>query len=207
METSSEQNVCSTSYYFGIAMNKIFSFLLFAFIISCQPIEQIEEVVFDNSQLSKINILSKDIEVKTTFEKKITDPYIGHTLRIEPSQRIANWINDNFKAIGNENKLEVVILDSSLLKTEFENKDTKNFDEKKNYKYELFYLIEFNLYDDSNNLVASTLVETIRSTTSGVYISIQNTEKVIDDLVYLSLLDLSLESNKLLKQYMSDFLL
>ncbi len=207
METSSEQNVCSTSYYFGIAMNKIFSFLLFAFIISCQPIEQIEEVVFDNSQLSKINILSKDIEVKTTFEKKITDPYIGHTLRIEPSQRIANWINDNFKAIGNENKLEVVILDSSLLKTEFENKDTKNFDEKKNYKYELFYLIEFNLYDDSNNLVASTLVETIRSTTSGVYISIQNTEKVIDDLVYLSLLDLSLESNKLLKQYMSDFIL
>jgi len=207
METSSEQNVYSTSYYFGIAMNKIFSFLLFAFIISCQPIEQIEEVVFDNSQLSKINILSKDIEVKTTFEKKITDPYIGHTLRIEPSQRIANWINDNFKAIGNENKLEVVILDSSLLKTAFENKDTKNFDEKKNYKYELFYLIEFNLYDDSNNLVASTLVETIRSTTSGVYISIQNTEKVIDDLVYLSLLDLSLESNKLLKQYMSDFLL
>jgi len=207
METSSEQNVCSTSYYFGIAMNKIFSFLLFAFIISCQPIEQIEEVVFDNSQLSKINILSKDIEVKTTFEKKITDPYIGHTLRIEPSQRIANWINDNFKAIGNENKLEVVILDSSLLKTAFENKDTKNFDEKKNYKYELFYLIEFNLYDDSNNLVASTLVETIRSTTSGVYISIQNTEKVIDDLVYLSLLDLSLESNKLLKQYMSDFIL
>mgnify|MGYP006428326073 FL=1 len=207
METSSEQNVYSTSYYFGIAMNKIFSFLLFAFIISCQPIEQIEEVVFDNSQLSKINILSKDIEVKTTFEKKITDPYIGHTLRIEPSQRIANWINDNFKAIGNENKLEVVILDSSLLKTEIENKDTKNFDEKKNYKYELFYLIEFNLYDDSNNLVASTLVETIRSTTSGVYISIQNTEKVIDDLVYLSLLDLSLESNKLLKQYMSDFLL
>ncbi len=207
METSSEQNVCSTSYYFGIAMNKIFSFLLFAFIISCQPIEQIEEVVFDNSQLSKINILSKDIEVKTTFEKKITDPYIGHTLRTEPSQRIANWINDNFKAIGNENKLEVVILDSSLLKTEFENKDTKNFDEKKNYKYELFYLIEFNLYDDSNNLVASTLVETIRSTTSGVYISIQNTEKVIDDLVYLSLLDLSLESNKLLKQYMSDFIL
>jgi len=207
METSSEQNVCSTSYYFGIAMNKIFSFLLFAFIISCQPIEQIEEVVFDNSQLSKINILSKDIEVKTIFEKKITDPYIGHTLRIEPSQRIANWINDNFKAIGNENKLEVVILDSSLLKTAFENKDTKNFDEKKNYKYELFYLIEFNLYDDSNNLVASTLVETIRSTTSGVYISIQNTEKVIDDLVYLSLLDLSLESNKLLKQYMSDFIL
>ena len=207
METSSEQNVYSTSYYFGIAMNKIFSFLLFAFIISCQPIEQIEEVVFDNSQLSKINILSKDIEVKTTFEKKITDPYIGHTLRIEPSQRIANWINDNFKAIGNENKLEVVILDSSLLKTAFENKDTKNFDEKKNYKYELFYLIEFNLYDDSNNLVASTLVETIRSTTSGDYISIQNTEKVIDDLVYLSLLDLSLESNKLLKQYMSDFLL
>ena len=188
-------------------MNKILSILLLAFIISCQPIEKIEEVFFDNSQLSKFEILSKEIKIITTFEKKISEPYIGYTLKTEPSQRVVNWIKDNFKSIGNENKFEIVILDASLLKTEFENKDAKNFDERTNYKYKLFYLIEFNLYDDSNNLVASTLVETARSTTSGVYISLQGTEMIIDDLVYLGLLDLSFETHKLLKEYMNDFIL
>ena len=207
MATGSKQNVCSASYYFGITMNKVLSFCLFIFIISCQPIEKINEVVFDNSQLAKYEILSKVIEKKTTFQKKISEPYIGHTLSIDPSQRIINWINDNFKAIGNENKFEVVILDASLLKTEFKNKDAKNFDEKINYKYELFYLIEFNLYDNSNNLVVSTSVETIRSTTSSLNISLQKKEKIIDDLVYLSLIDLSFKSHQLLKIYMRDYIL
>lgn len=188
-------------------MNKIFSILLFVFIISCQPIEKIEEVVFDNSQLSKFEILSKDIKIKTTFEKKISEPYIGYTLKTDPTQRVVNWIRDNFKTIGKENKFEIVILDASLLMTEFDNKDAKNFDEKSNYKYELFYLIEFNLYNDSNNLVASTLVETVRTTTSGVYISLQKREKIIDDLVYNSLLNLSLETQKLLIEYMGEFIL
>ena len=188
-------------------MKKIISILFFIFIISCQPIERTEEVVFDNNQLSKFKILSKGIEIKINFESKISEPYIGHTLKIDPSQRIVNWFNDNFKAIGNENNFEAVILDASLLKTEFKNINTKNFDEKNNYKYELFYLIEFNLYDDANNIVASTLVETTRSTTSGAYISLQKREKIINDLVYLTLLDLSLESLQLLKKYMSDFIL
>ena len=188
-------------------MNKLISIFLLVIIISCQPIEKIDQVVFDNNQLSKFEILSNVIKIENIFENKISEPYIGHTLKIDPSQRVSNWVNDNFKAIGTENKFEVVILDASLLNTEFKNKDAKNFDEKINYKYELFYLIEFNLYNDTNNLVASTLVETIRSTTSGAYISLQNREKIIDDLIYQSLVDLSLQSHQLLKQYMSDYIL
>ena len=207
MATSSKQNVCSTGYYLGIAMIKALSYAILILVFSCQPIEIIDEVVFDNSQLSKFEILSKNIEIKIIFDKKISEPYIGHSLKPDPSQRVINWVVDNFKAIGSENKFEVVILNASLLKTEFENKRAKNFDEKKNYKYELFYLIEFNLFDDSNNLAASTLVETVRSTTSGIYISLQEREKIIGDLVYLSLLDLSLESHKLLRKYMGDYLL
>ena len=188
-------------------MKKILCILLFIFTISCQPIEQLPEIVFDNTQLSKFKILAKSIEIKTNFEKKISDPYIGHTLETEPSQRIVNWVNDNFKTMGNENKFEVLILDASLLKTEIENKDAKNFDQKNNYKYELLYLIEFSLFDDANNLVSSTLVEAIRSTTSGIYISLQEKQKIIDDLIYLSLLDLSQETLQLLKKYMSDYIL
>ena len=189
-------------------MKKIIIILfLFLTIFACQPIEKIDQVVFDNNQFSRFDILAESIEITEIFENKISDPYIGHTLKINPSERIINWINDNFKPIGNENIFNVTILDASITQTQFENKDAKNFDEKNNYIYELFYLLEFSLFDDSGNLVASTLVEASRSTTSGMYISIQEKENIIDDLIYNSLVDISNETNKLLINYMANYIL
>jgi len=188
-------------------MKKNIILFIFFLSIACQPIEKIEHVVFDNNQFSKFDILASSIDIITIFEKKISDPYIGYSLKISPTQRLINWINDNFKALGNENNFNITILDASLKQTKFENKDAQNFDEKTNYKYELFYLVEFNLYSDSNNLIASTLVETKRSTTSGVYISIQEKENIINDLIYQSLFDLSNDSKQLLIQYMGNFIL
>ena len=49
----------------------------------------------------------------------------------------------------------------------------------KTFISELFFLVEYNLYDNSNNLIASTLVEAKRSTTSGVYISIIERENIV----------------------------
>ena len=189
-------------------MKKIIILLSF-FVLSyaCQPVEKINHVVFDNNQFAKFDILSNSIEISEIFEKKIVDPYIGHTLKVNPSQRVINWLNDNFRAIGNENKFNIKILDASLTQTQVENKEVKNFNEKNNYKYELFYLIEFSLYDGFNNILATTLVETSRSTTSGLYISIQEKENIINDLIYLSLEDLSNESNELINKYMGDFIL
>ena len=188
-------------------MKKFIIPFIFLFFFSCQPIEKIDSVVFDNNQFNSFDILSASIEINEVFEKKISNPYIGHTLEIDPSQRIINWVSDNFKAIGNENIFTVTILDASLTQTEFENNNAKNFDEKTNYKFELFYLIEFNLYDNSRNLVASTLVENIRSTTSGLLISIQERENIINDLVYQGLSDISNESKLLLIKYMGNFIL
>ena len=189
-------------------MKKLIANSLFLLIlISCQPIEKINHIVFDNNQFAHFDILATSIEIKGIFEKKISDPYIGYTLKINPSERIINWVNDNFKPIGNENKFIVTILDASITQTQFENIEAKNFDEKNNYKYELFYLLEYSLFDDSGNLVASTLVETSKSTTSGIYISIQEKDNIIDNLIYNSLVDISNETNKLLTNYMANYLL
>ena len=185
----------------------ILNFLFLSSLIACQPVEKVNDIVFDNNQLVHFDILSTSIEIKEIFENKISDPYIGHTLKINPSERIINWINENFKPIGNENTFIVTILDASITQTQFENIEAKNFDEKKNYKYELFYLIEFSLFDDSANLVASALVETSRSTTSGIYISIQEKDIIIDDLIYNSLVDISNETKKNLTNYMARYIL
>ena len=114
----------------------IISLLFFLTLNACQPIEIENHIVFDNSQFARFNILSTSVEIKEIFEKKISAPYIGHTLKVSPSERIINWINDNFKPIGNENIFNVTILDASITQTQFENKQAKNFDEKKNYLYE-----------------------------------------------------------------------
>ena len=188
-------------------MKKLIFIVPFIFILACQPIEKNQQVVFDNNQFTKFDIFSKKIEIKKIFEKKISDPYIGYTLKISPDQRIINWITDNFNPIGNENNFIVNILDASIIQTEFKIDDAKNFDEKNNFKYEVFYLVEFNLFDNTNNLIASTLVEITRSTTSGVYISIQDKENIINDLVYLALLDLTNESKILILKYMEDYVL
>ena len=185
----------------------IISLSFFLTLIACQTITKVNHIVFDNSQFAHFNILSTSIDIDEIFEKKISDPYIGHTLKVNPSERIINWINDNFKPIGNENIFNVTILDASITQTQFENKDAKNFDEKNNYIYELFYLLEFSLFDDSDNLVASTIVETSRSTTSGIYISIQEKENIIDDLIYNSLVDISNETKKLINNYMANYIL
>ena len=188
-------------------MKKYFSYLLFLYIFACQPIEKNEQIVFDNNQLSKFDILSNSVEINANFELIISEPYIGHTLDTFPSQRIINWIDDNFNSIGKENIFYVNILDASLIKKEIENEDAKKFDEKTIYKYEIYYLVEYSLYDDTNNLISTTLVESKRSTTSGIYISIKEQENIINDLLYLSLVDLSTESRKLILQYMSDYIL
>ena len=94
-----------------------------------------------------------------------------------------------------------------MTQTEFVNNEAKNLDEKMNYKYELFYLIEFNLLDNSGNLISTTLVEISRSTTSGLLISLQDKENIINDLIYHSLRDLSYEANLQIKKYMADFIL
>lgn len=185
----------------------LIAMLMFFFINSCQPIEKLDQVVFDNNQFPKFKILSKTLKINDNFDKKISEPYIGYTLEIGPFKRINNWLEENFENIGNENIFVINILDASITQKKFENKEAKNFDEKTNYKYEIFYLIEFNLFDDSNNLLASTLVESSRATTSGLYISIQEKENIINDLIYQNLNDLSYESKKLLSKYMSDYIL
>ena len=187
-------------------MKKLIIFICFI-LISCQPVEMIDSVVFDNDQFSSISINAKNIEIKQTYETKFIDPYIDHSLKYPPVERLKSWIQTNVNNFGKKNKLEINILDASIKKIEERNLNENKFEGKDIYKYELFYLVEYNLYDNSNYLIASTSVESYRSTTSGRFISILEKEKIIDDLILKSLTDITNESKRLINLYMSDYIL
>ena len=185
--------------------NLFLSILLFIF--SCQPVEKIDPIVFDNSQLEKIVFSAEKIEIYQLYEITFSDPYIDHSLLNPPVERLKSWMNENIVALGSENKLVINILDASIIRKEIFNEDAKKYEEKEIYSYEIFFLIEYNLFDDDDFLLATTSVENYRSTTSGKHISLQEKELIIDELTLLSLKDLTKESKKLIKQYMFQYLI
>ena len=108
---------------------------------------------------------------------------------------------------GSQNKLIINIIDASLKRTERESKDKKKYQEKTEFFYEIHFLIEFELYDNNNFMLATIKAETKRTTTSSKFISLNERERILDTLILDALIDISLKSNVLLKTYMSEYLL
>ena len=73
-------------------------------------------------------------------------------------------------------------------------------------KNDVFFLVEYELYNDSDYLLANTTVESSRSTTSQKYISLNETEIIINDLLNLALQDFINETKSMTKLYLSDYI-
>jgi len=183
------------------------SLILFSFfVLSCQPIEILEPIEIDISNFEKISINTKEIEINTKYNPVFAENNIEDQIQNSPIDSIIKWNNENIKKLGNENKLVINILDASITKNEVENIDAKKYEEKTIFKYELFFLVEYELYDNSGFLKANTTVENSRSTTSQKYISLNETEIIINDLLFLTMKDYIKEAKNQLSIYMKDYL-
>ena len=121
--------------------------------------------------------------------------------------RIKNWLDENINIFGSQNKLTINIVDASLTRIERKNESKKKYEEKTEFFYEMRYMLEFVLYDDNDLILATTIVEAKHSTTSGKFISLNEKEKIINTLILDTLIDVSLKSKELLKEYMFEFML
>ena len=52
----------------------LITLLFFLTLYACQPLEKVENIVFDNNQFAHFNILSTSVEIKEIFEKKYLTP-------------------------------------------------------------------------------------------------------------------------------------
>ena len=184
--------------------NHILIFIIL--IISCQPIELISPVEFDYSKLKKVSINASNIVINVKYNPIFSEQNIEDQLKDNPLKIVKNWASENITHFGNQNKFLVNILDASILKKEIENFSTNKYEEKTIYQYEVFILVEYELYNDDDYLLANTTVETSRSTTSKKYISINETEMIINDLLIKALRDFTNETNVMMKLYMSEYI-
>jgi len=185
---------------------KISFILLISIVVSCQPIEKLTPLEIDISKLEKISINAKDIKLNNKYKSVFSQNNIEDQSQKLPIDVLIEWNKNNILNYGNENNLTINILDASITRMEVENVDAKKYEEKTIYKYELFFLAEYQIYDGSGFLRANTTVETSRSTTSQKYISLNETEIIINNLISLSLKDYINETKKQLSIYMNDYL-
>ncbi len=188
-----------------LKINIIF-FILF-FIFSCQPLEVLDEVIFEYNQLPKISINAKEKLINEVYEINYVNPYIDHSVKNPPILRLNDWMSQNIRIFGSQNKIVINIVDASLKKTERENKNKKKYQEKTEFFYEINFFIAFELYDDDNFMLATINAETKRTTTSSKFLSLSEKERILDTLILDALIDVSVKSDELLKEHMSQYLL
>ncbi len=181
-------------------------FIILFFLTSCQPVELITPAEIDNSNLEKFIVNAKELSINIKYNPVFSNDNIEDQINKTPLEILYDWIDQNFSVFGNQNNLIINILDASILKKEIDNIDAKKFEEKTIYKYEIYFLVEYELYNDSNYLLANTIVETIRSTTSQKYISLNEREIIITELLNLALKDFIIETKVMMKKYMIEYM-
>ena len=196
-------------------INKIYRitsiFICFLILSSCQKNVIYEDVVFNNSLLNNINIMAEKKEIQVSYVSILNEPFIDYVMETSPTKRVIWWLEDNINHFGTENKLVIDIQNASIVRKGI-NKEVKVnvagiVKNQNDYLYELNFKILFLLYDDSDQILATTKVEVSRSTTSSQFISLNESTRILDNLILDSLRDLSNKSIELIKLHMSKYIL
>ena len=135
-------------------ISKKYILIISFFLISCQPVEIMQEVVFDNTVLNKFNVVAEQKTINNLYELKYDEKYIDGSLTNPPLLRLNNWLNENFIIFGNENTFVINILDASIAKIERENSNKKKYEGKNEFFYELSFVVEYVLYSDNEIILA-----------------------------------------------------
>ena len=155
-------------------------------------------ISFDlTSMLTKVPIFFPSIERLSSYPKDMS------------STRIISWLDNNISNFGTENKLVIDIHNASITRNDINMEVNvagiiKKQDE---YRYDLNLKVLFILYNDSNQILATTKTEVLHTTTSKKFISLNQRNQILDNLTLDSLKDLSNKSVELLKIHMFEYIL
>ena len=126
-----------------------------------------------------------------------------------PTTRVISWLENNVNNFGIMNNIVIDIQKASIARKGFDREvKVAGISKKQNeYIYELNFEVLFLLYNDSDQILATAKTEVFRSTTSSKFISLNERDRILDNLTLDSLRDLSNNSVELLKVHMSEYML
>ena len=187
----------------------VLTIVCFLFLSSCEKTKFLEDVVFDNSILSGISFNVAEKEINIIYESTFNDPFVDYVMATSPTTRVISWLETNINNFGTMNKIVIDVQKASITRKEIISKvEIKGIVKKQNeYLYEIIFEILYFLYNDSNQILATTKAEVFRSTTSSQFISLNERNLILDDLTLDALKDLSNKSLELLKVHMSEHVL
>ena len=187
----------------------ILMFICLLVLLSCQKTELLEDVVFDNSLLNNVSFNAGKKEIKVTYEVTFNEPFIDHVMATSPTTRVISWLESNVNDFGIMNKIVIDIQKASIARKEVDREvKVAGISKKQNeYIYELNFEVLFLLYNDSDQILATAKTEVFRSTTSSKFISLNERDRILDNLTLDSLRDLSNKSVEVLKVHMSEYML
>ena len=200
---------CIKQYGRGILKNILsinLIIIISSVLFSCQPNKTLKKIEFDNELFSKISLNAESKIINPVYESKYSEPYIDHSIKFTPLLRVHDWLEKNISTFGSNNKLVIDISDASIIRIEKENEDNKKYQEKFIYYYELNYELLVFLYDD-DLILATTKVKSKHSTTSSKLISLNEKEIILENLIFDALVDLSSQTELLLKKHMTQYML
>ena len=193
--------------------NNFYKFIFFTIIViffhSCKTVEKTNNIVFDYEQFSKITFLSSEIEIVNEFNQQFEEPYLDHLVNKGTNSRLTDWLNGNILGIGNENKLLISIIDSAVQgnKIPSTTKLVGIFKKPDEIEYLLNLDVNFFIYDDSNNLLGKTNVKLKRTTTSASRISLSERDRILEDLIYISIKEYTIKVEENVNKYLKSFVL
>ena len=190
-----------------IKYKHIYLFIIIFGLLSCQNSTSIEKINFDYSKLASIIIISDSKKIINTYYPGSKDPYLEQTLKNPPIFFLNNWLDKNIKHIGTENNFVINIQKASIIKKEIPNIDKNKYNDPNILSFILEFEVEYNIYNDSNFLMASTFVQAKRTTTSSKNISLEQSEQIVEKLVFECLDELASKSHELITLHMKNFIL
>ena len=187
----------------------VLTIVCFLFLSSCEKTEFLKDVVFDNSLLNGISFNVAEKEINIIYESTFNEPFVDHVMVTSPTARVISWLKNNINNFGTMNKIAIDIQKASITRKEIVSKvEVKGIIKKQNeYLYEIIFEILYFLYNDSNQILATTKAEVFRSTTSSQFISLNERNLILDNITLEALRDLSNKSVELLKVHMSEYVL
>ena len=187
----------------------VLTIVCFLFLSSCEKTEFLEDVVFDNSLLNGISFNVAEKKINIIYESTFNEPFVDHVMVTSPTARVISWLKNNINNFGTMNEIVINIQKASITRKEIVSKvEIKGIIKKQNeYLYEIIFEILYILYNDNNQILATTKAEVFRSTTSSQFISLNERNLILDNITLEALRDLSNKSVELLKVHMSEYVL